>query len=160
MGVFGLTIPEAHGGMGLGKVAMCVVSEELSRGYIGRRLPRHPVRDRRRTHPGRRHGSAEAEVPPQARERRDPADRRLHRANTGSDLASCAPRATRDGDDYFVSGAKTWITHPVRADLMTLLVRTNLDERGYRGLSMLLAREATRQRRRSVPGRGHVRGRN
>jgi (2S)-methylsuccinyl-CoA dehydrogenase len=35
MGVFGLTIPEAYGGMGLGKVAMCVVSEELSRGYIG-----------------------------------------------------------------------------------------------------------------------------
>ena len=48
-------------------------------------------------------------------------------------------RATRDGDDYVVSGAKTWITHPVRADLMTLLVRTNPDERGYRGLSMFLA---------------------
>ena len=35
LGVFGLTIPEEFGGMGLGKESMCVVSEELSRGYIG-----------------------------------------------------------------------------------------------------------------------------
>ena len=48
-------------------------------------------------------------------------------------------RATRDGDSYVVNGAKTWITHPVRADLMTLLVRTNPDAPGYKGLSMLLA---------------------
>src|SRR4030081_1755961 len=35
LGVFGLTLPEQYGGMGLGKESMCVVSEELSRGYIG-----------------------------------------------------------------------------------------------------------------------------
>src|SRR5262249_54591656 len=35
LGVFGLTVPEPFGGMGLGKESMCVVSEELSRGYIG-----------------------------------------------------------------------------------------------------------------------------
>jgi (2S)-methylsuccinyl-CoA dehydrogenase len=35
LGVFGLTIPEEHGGLGLSKVSMCVVSEELSRAYIG-----------------------------------------------------------------------------------------------------------------------------
>ena len=139
MGVFGLTIPEAYGGMGLGKVAMCVVTEELSRGYIGvgslgtrseiaaelilvggtdaqkqKYLPR----------------IASGEILPTAV---------FTEPNTGSDLASLSARATRDGDDYLVSGAKTWITHPVRADLMTLLVRTNPDERGYRGLSMFLA---------------------
>jgi (2S)-methylsuccinyl-CoA dehydrogenase len=59
--------------------------------------------------------------------------------NTGSDLASLKTRATRSGDVYKVKGNKTWITHPVRADLMTLLVRTNPNEKGYRGLSMLLA---------------------
>ena len=59
--------------------------------------------------------------------------------NTGSDLASLKTRATKEGEGYVVSGAKTWITHPVRADLMTLLVRTNPAEPGYKGLSMLLA---------------------
>ena len=59
--------------------------------------------------------------------------------NTGSDLASLRTRAVRDGDVYKVNGNKTWITHPVRADLMTLLVRTDPNEPGYRGLSMLLA---------------------
>ncbi len=59
--------------------------------------------------------------------------------NTGSDLASLKTRAVKSGDVYKVTGQKTWITHPVRADLMTLLVRTNPDEPGYKGLSMLLA---------------------
>jgi (2S)-methylsuccinyl-CoA dehydrogenase len=45
----------------------------------------------------------------------------------------------REGGVYRVTGQKTWITHPVRADLMTLLVRTDPGESGYRGLSMLLA---------------------
>ena len=59
--------------------------------------------------------------------------------NIGSDLASLKTRAVREGDVYKVYGNKTWITHPVRADLMTLLVRTNPNEPGHRGLSMLLA---------------------
>ena len=74
--------------------------------------------------------------------------------NTGSDLASIKTRAVRDGGVYKVYGNKTWITHPVRADLMTLLVRTNPKEPGYRGLSMLLAEkprgdDATRFRSRA-----------
>ena len=79
--------------------------------------------------------------------------------NTGSDLASLKTRAVREGDVYKVTGQKTWITHPVRADLMTLLVRTDPNEPGYKGLSMLLAREAARHRRRPVPRQGHVRRR-
>jgi (2S)-methylsuccinyl-CoA dehydrogenase len=59
--------------------------------------------------------------------------------NTGSDLANLRTRAVRDGNVYRVTGAKTWITHASRSDLMTLLVRTNPDTPGHRGLSMLLA---------------------
>src|SRR6202034_3525312 len=139
MGFFGLTIPESFGGMGVGKVAMWVVSEELSRGYIGvgslgtrseiaAELILVGGTDAQKQHYLPK--IASGEILPTAV---------FTEPNTGSDLASLRTRATRDGDDYVVSGAKTWITHPVRADLMTLLVRTNPDERGYKGLSMFLA---------------------
>jgi (2S)-methylsuccinyl-CoA dehydrogenase len=59
--------------------------------------------------------------------------------DTGSDIASVQTRAVRHGENYQVHGNKTWITHAARADLMLLLVRTNPRERGYRGLSLLLA---------------------
>src|SRR5580704_15474899 len=139
LGVFSLTIPEDYGGMGLGKESMCVVSEELSRGYIGvgslgtrseiaaELILGSGTEDQKRKWLPK---LASGEVLPTAV---------FTEPNTGSDLASLRTRAVRDGDVYRVNGNKTWITHPVRADLMTLLVRTNPNEPGYRGLSMLLA---------------------
>ena len=139
MGVFGLTIPEAYGGMGLGKVAMCVVSEELSRGYIGvGSLGTRSEIAAELILVGGTEAQKQKYLPKIASGEILPTAV-FTEPNTGSDLASLRTRATRDGDDYVVSGAKTWITHPVRADLMTLLVRTNPNERGYRGLSMFLA---------------------
>jgi (2S)-methylsuccinyl-CoA dehydrogenase len=139
LGVFSLTIPEDYGGMGLGKESMCVVSEELSRGYIGVGslgtrseiaaeliLGSGTSEQKRKWLPK----IASGEVLPTAV---------FTEPNTGSDLATLKTRAVREGDAYKVYGNKTWITHPVRADLMTLLVRTNPAEGGYRGLSMLLA---------------------
>jgi (2S)-methylsuccinyl-CoA dehydrogenase len=139
LGVFGLTIPEEFGGLGLGKESMCVVSEELSRGYIGvgsigtrneiaAELILGSGTDEQKTKWLPK--LASGEVLPTAV---------FTEPNTGSDLASLRTRAQRDGEVYKVNGNKTWITHPVRADLMTLLVRTNPKEPGYRGLSMLLA---------------------
>jgi (2S)-methylsuccinyl-CoA dehydrogenase len=139
LGVFALTLPEDYGGMGLGKESMCVVSEELSRGYIGvgsigtrseiaAELILNSGTEQQKRHWLPKIGSGE--VLPTAV---------FTEPNTGSDLASLKTRAIRSGNVYRIQGSKTWITHPVRADLMTLLVRTNPKESGYQGLSMLLA---------------------
>ena len=139
LGVFGLTIPEEYGGLGLGKESMCVVSDELSRGYIGvgslgtRSEIAAELILASGTDAQKKHWLpkiASGEVLPTAV---------FTEPNTGSDLASLKTRAVREGGVYKVYGNKTWITHPVRADLMTLLVRTDPDESGYKGLSMLLA---------------------
>jgi (2S)-methylsuccinyl-CoA dehydrogenase len=139
MGVFGLTIPEEHGGFGLSKASMVVVSEELSRGYIGvgslgtrseiaaelilcggtqeqkqKWLPR----------------LASGETLPTAV---------FTEPNTGSDLGALKTRAVKTGDDYAVTGNKTWITHAARTHVMTLLVRTDPTTKNHTGLSMFLA---------------------
>jgi (2S)-methylsuccinyl-CoA dehydrogenase len=139
IGVFGMTLPEEHGGLGLGKLAMCVVSEELSRAYIGvgslgtrseiaGELIRAGGTDQQKARwlPGIASGA----VLPTAV---------FTEPNTGSDLASLQTRAVRDGDGYRIFGAKTWITHGARSDLITLLARTGSPDSGYRGLSMFLA---------------------
>ena len=139
LGVFGLTVPEEFGGAGLSKTAMCVVSEELSRGYIGA-------------------GSlgTRSEIAAELILAGGTKDQRAHwlpliasgaklptavftEPNTGSDLGALTTRATRDGGVYRVFGNKTWITHAARADFMTLLVRTDPSTRDHRGLSMFLA---------------------
>jgi (2S)-methylsuccinyl-CoA dehydrogenase len=139
LGVFGLTIPPAYGGMGLGKEAMCVVSEELSRGYIGvgslgtraeiaaELILNSGTEEQRRIWLPR---IASGEVLPTAV---------FTEPDAGSDLASVGTRAVRRGDVYKIHGNKTFITHAVRADLMALLVRTGPKESGHHGLSILLA---------------------
>ena len=80
LGVFGLTIPEEYGGMGLPKISMCVVSEELSRAYIGVGSLGTRSEIAAELILVRRHRGAEAALPAEDRLGRDPADRRLHRA--------------------------------------------------------------------------------
>ena len=139
LGVFGLTIPEEYGGMGLPKISMCVVSEELSRAYIGVGslgtrseiaaeliLCGGTEEQKQRFLPK----IASGEILPTAV---------FTEPNTGSDLASLRTKAVKDGETWKISGNKTWITHPVRADIMTVLVRTKPEEKGHRGLSMLIA---------------------
>ncbi|HEY8160811.1 MAG: acyl-CoA dehydrogenase family protein [Methylocystis sp.] len=158
LGVFGLTIPEEYGGSGMGKIAMCVVSEELSRAYIGvgslgtrseiagelilvggteaqkqKYLPR----------------IATGEILPTAV---------FTEPNNGSDLAGLRTRAVREGDVYKVTGNKTWITHPVRADIMTLLTRTNPNEKGYKGLSMFIAEKPRGTDENPFPAKGMTGG--
>jgi (2S)-methylsuccinyl-CoA dehydrogenase len=139
LGVFGLTIPEEHGGLGLGKESMCVVSEELSRGWIGVGSlgTRSEIAAELILIAGT-DAQKEKWLPAIASGECIPTAV-FTEPNTGSDLASLRTRAVRDGDAYRITGQKTWITHAARADLMTLLARTNPDEKGYRGLSMFLA---------------------
>jgi (2S)-methylsuccinyl-CoA dehydrogenase len=139
MGVFGLTVPEEFGGAGLGKFAMCVVTEELSRGYIGlgslgtrSEIAAELIR-LGGTEEQKRHWLpklASGEILPTAV---------FTEPNTGSDLGALKTRAVREGDTYKVTGNKTWITHAARADVMTLLARTDPASTDYRGLSMFLA---------------------
>jgi len=139
LGVFGLTIPEEFGGSGLGKGAMCVVSEELSRAWIGvgSLATRSEIAAELILTGGTDAQKAEwlpkiasAEILPTAV---------FTEPNTGSDLGSLRTRAVKEGDEYVITGNKTWITHAARADVMTLLVRTDPATTDYRGLSMFLA---------------------
>ncbi|WP_421736532.1 acyl-CoA dehydrogenase family protein [Caulobacter sp.] len=139
LGVFGLTIPEEYGGSGMGKTAMCVVSEELSRAWIGvgSLATRSEIAGELILTGGTEAQKqywlpriASAEILPTAV---------FTEPNTGSDLGALRTRATLEGEQYVVTGNKTWITHAARADVMTLLVRTEPGTSDYRGLSMLLA---------------------
>ena len=158
LGVFGLTIPEEYGGMGLSKTSMCVVTEELSRAYIGvGSLGTRPEIAAELILAG---GTPEqkANYLPKIAAGEILPTAVFTEPNTGSDLASLRTRAVKDGDVYKVSGNKTWITHPVRADLMTLLVRTNPNEPGYKGLSMLLAEKPRGDDSNPFPAKGMTGG--
>lgn len=139
LGVFGLTIPEEFGGFGLSKASMCVVSEELSRGYIGvgslgtrSEIAAELIlcggtdAQKEKWLPG----LASGEILPTAV---------FTEPNTGSDLGSLRTKGTRDGDNWIINGNKTWITHAARTHVMTVLARTVEGTDDYRGLSMFLA---------------------
>ncbi len=143
LGVFGLTVPEEFGGLAMNRIALCVVTEELSRGFLG--VGSLGTRSEIAGELIRAGGTeaqkrnflpriASGEILPTAV---------FTEPNTGSDLGALrtrAVRAQRDGRDvYLISGSKTWITHGARSDLMTLMARTDPNEAGWRGLSMFLA---------------------
>jgi (2S)-methylsuccinyl-CoA dehydrogenase len=154
LGIFGLTVPEENGGLGLGKLAMCVVTEELSRGYIGlgslgtrSEIAAELIRlggteaQKQKWLPGLASGS----ILPTAV---------FTEPGTGSDLGSLRTRAERHGDRYRITGSKTWITHAARSDVMTLLARTDPNEPGYKGLSMFLAEKPRGSEAKPFPAKG------
>ncbi len=144
LGVFGVCIPEEHGGLGLGKLAMAVVSEELSRGWIcaGSLGTRSEIAGELISENGT--PEQKAKYLPRIADGSCLPTAVFTEPDTGSDLASVRTRGERQSDgSWRVTGAKTWITHAARADLMTMLVRTDTGVPGYAGLSMLLA-EKTR----------------
>ncbi|MDP1750571.1 MAG: acyl-CoA dehydrogenase family protein [Reyranella sp.] len=158
LGVFGLTVPEEWGGLGMGKLAMCVVTEELSRGYIGvgslgtrSEIAAELIRAGGTEDQKKRYLSriASGEILPTAV---------FTEPNTGSDLASLRTRAVLDGDTYKINGNKTWITHAARADIMTLLARSDASKPGYQGLSMFLAEKPRGDEADPFPAKGMIGG--
>lgn len=139
LGVFGMTIPEEHGGLGLGKTAMCVVSEELSRGWIGvgSLATRSEIAAELILCGGT--DAQKSEWLPKIASGETLPTAVFTEPDTGSDLGALRTRAVLRGASYRVTGNKTWITHAARADVMTLLVRTVAGTTNYSGLSMLLA---------------------
>jgi (2S)-methylsuccinyl-CoA dehydrogenase len=139
LGVFGITVPEDFGGAGLGKLAMVVVTEELSRGALG--IGSLATRSEIAAELIRLGGTdaqkqrwlpeiASGAILPTAV---------FTEPDTGSDLGALKTRAVRDGDVWRITGSKTWITHAARADLMTVLARTDPASKDWRGLSMFIA---------------------
>jgi (2S)-methylsuccinyl-CoA dehydrogenase len=139
LGVFGLTIPEEYGGFGMSKTAMCVVSEELSRGYIG--VGSLGTRSEIAAELILCGGTEEQKQKwlPELASADTLPTAVFTEPNTGSDLGSLRTRAMKTNEGYSVTGNKTWITHASRTNVMTLLARTDSDTGDYKGLSMFLA---------------------
>jgi (2S)-methylsuccinyl-CoA dehydrogenase len=158
MGVFGLTIPEEFGGFGLSKASMCVVSEELSRGYIGvGSLGTRSEIAAELIIAGGTDAQKEKWLPRIASAETLPTAV-FTEPNTGSDLGSLRTRAVKDGDDYKITGNKTWITHAARTHVMTLLARTDPQTSNYKGLSMFLAEKTPGDDANPFPSEGMTGG--
>ena len=139
MGVFGLTIPEEFGGLGMSRFIDCVVTEELARGYIGVGSlgTRGDIAAELLITGGTKEQKnkflpkiASGEMLPCAV---------LTEPHSGSDMGSFKTRAVENAENYNITGNKTWVTHGARSDVMMLLARTNPNEKGYKGLSMFIA---------------------
>lgn len=154
LGVFGLTISGDYGGSELPKIAMCVVSEELSRGFlgVGSLATRCEIASELISKGGTKEQKnkwlpliASGEIKPTAV---------FTEPGSGSDLGSLITKARITGDNYLITGNKTWITHASRASLMTLLVRTDPESSNYRGLSMILAEKTAGTENSPFPDQG------
>jgi (2S)-methylsuccinyl-CoA dehydrogenase len=154
MGTFGICIPEEFGGLGLGKLAMSVVTEELSRGWIGAGSlgTRSEIAGElillggtAEQHKQWLPGIANGDVLPTAV---------FTEPDVGSDMGSLTTRAVKTDDGWQIKGNKTWITHASRSDLMTLMARSKPDVAGYAGLSMFLVPKSRGSEENPFPAEG------
>jgi len=142
MGYFGIKIPEVFGGLGLGAVEYCIVTEELSRGWmsVGSLIARtntligfDVMSDKKKSDLLPRMAAGEV-ISAGA----------LSEPGVGSDLASISCRAHEDGDDWIINGSKYWVTYADRADIIYVCARTDPPrdpQRRYQGLSLFEIRK-------------------
>lgn len=138
LGTFGICIPPEFGGLGMGKLEMCVVTEELSRGWIGAGSLGTRSEIAAELIIGSGTDAQKSDWLPRIASGEVLPTAVFTEPGSGSDLGSLSTKATQQDDgSWRISGAKTWITHAARSDLMTILARSGGE--GSRGLSMFLA---------------------
>ncbi|MEE9252409.1 MAG: acyl-CoA dehydrogenase family protein [Thermodesulfobacteriota bacterium] len=139
LGYFGLIFPDEYDGVGLDYISMSIVAEELSRGWLsvgsvmtrsiitGTLLLAHGTDEQKqRWLPGIARGELMAAAA-------------FTEPDSGSDTGSMKLRANKKGDGYVLNGEKTWCTFANRANLLTVLARTDPDPKSrHRGLSIFL----------------------
>ena len=139
MGLFGMTIPEEFGGLGVDMTTFSIVFEELSRGWMGVAgiLGSHSMA----CFVIAKHGTPEqkAKYLPELATGARRSGLGLTEPGAGTDLQGISTTATLDGDHYIVRGSKTWITNARHADPLPVLVKTDpkADPR-HKGMSVLL----------------------
>jgi alkylation response protein AidB-like acyl-CoA dehydrogenase len=136
MGYFGILIEEQHGGLGLGCVEYCLITEQLARGWmsVASLLARgNQLIGLEGMSPERRR-----ELLPKVASGEMLGAFAMSEANAGSDVSNISCRALRDGDDWVITGNKYWCTFADGADYLIVVARTSPSETGrrYAGLSM------------------------
>ena len=144
MGLFGMTVPESYGGLGLDLVSMALVFEEISRGWMGIAgvLGSHSL-SCKMIH---QHGTEEQKNKwlPRLATGEVRTGIALTEPAAGSDLQRIETRATLDGDHYVVRGTKVWITNARHAGVMPVLVKTDpTADPPHKGMSVLLIEQDT-----------------
>ncbi len=143
LGLFGMTVPEAYGGLELDLVSFAIVFEEISRGWMGIAgiLGSHSLACWIIAHHGTEQQKS-AWLPQLATgERRTGIG--LTEPDAGTDLQGIRTVARLEGDHYVVTGRKTWITNARHADPLPVLVKTDpTASPAHKGMSILLV-EAT-----------------
>ncbi|KUN59462.1 acyl-CoA dehydrogenase [Streptomyces canus] len=140
LGVYGLAIPEEYGGNPVSTPCFVLVTEELARGWmsLAGAMGGHTVVAKLLLHFGTEEQKRRCLPRMATGELR--ATMALTEPSGGSDLQSITTAARREGDEYVVDGAKTWITNSRRSGLIALLCKTDptADPR-HTGISVLLA---------------------
>ena len=139
LGLFGTTIPEEHGGLGLDLTTYALIVEELSRGWISLSgvLNTHFIASFMLATFGTDE-QKDRYLPRMARGEIRSAFS-MTEPHAGSDVQAIRTRAVRDGDDYVVSGQKMWVTNGLRAGMVMLLAVTDPDaEPRHRGMTAFI----------------------
>lgn len=140
LGIFGITIPEAYGGLGLDFVTYACIVEELSRGWMSlsgivntHLLVAYMIatygteEQRQRFLPVMAEGEQRAGLC-------------LSEASGGSDVQAIQMTAIREGDSYILNGSKLWVTNAINGSIFAVLARSDVQAKpAHRGMSVFLA---------------------